>query len=189
MRLHSVVCCLHGRQGMEHLWSRAVATTGNQWQMRQGRDLLGTPANRLVTCCLSSIVEHLPNQEGVETSSCRTGCSGPLETALSQRRQICRAAPDEMRPHWGQVCRHSASLAHLRRFTLDDVSAFTARKSRCLHTMTELGTTGHRSDQPQVRILLCSKTSGGGNIEDVTTHRHRLDPDAVSAARGAWAGG
>jgi hypothetical protein len=26
-------CCLHGRQGMEHLWSRAVATGGNRWQM------------------------------------------------------------------------------------------------------------------------------------------------------------
>ena len=33
-------CCLHGRQGMEHLWSRAVATGGNRWQM-------GLPRKRL----------------------------------------------------------------------------------------------------------------------------------------------
>jgi hypothetical protein len=33
------VCCLHGRPRMEHLWSRAVATSGNRRQM-------GMPRNR-----------------------------------------------------------------------------------------------------------------------------------------------
>ena len=31
--LSSPASCLYGLQGMEHLWSRAVATSGNRWQM------------------------------------------------------------------------------------------------------------------------------------------------------------
>jgi hypothetical protein len=38
--LSPAACCLHGRQGMEHLWSRAVATGGNRSQM-------GLPRKRL----------------------------------------------------------------------------------------------------------------------------------------------
>jgi hypothetical protein len=38
VRLHPVVCCLHGRPRMEHLWSRAGATSGNWWQMGSPRN-------------------------------------------------------------------------------------------------------------------------------------------------------
>jgi hypothetical protein len=33
IRLDALVCCLHGRPRMEHLWRRAVATSGNRSQM------------------------------------------------------------------------------------------------------------------------------------------------------------
>jgi hypothetical protein len=34
VRLRSAVCCPHRRPRMEHLWSRAVATGGDPWQMQ-----------------------------------------------------------------------------------------------------------------------------------------------------------
>jgi hypothetical protein len=58
-------CCLHGRQGMEHLWSRAVATGGNRWQMGLPRKRLEQAKTVAMGC------DQLPGPQMVRGSTVR----------------------------------------------------------------------------------------------------------------------
>jgi hypothetical protein len=59
--------CLYGRQGMEQLWSRAVATSGNRWQVRGSRKPLRQAKTVAGGCHRLPIGAH--GKEGVDGSS------------------------------------------------------------------------------------------------------------------------
>jgi hypothetical protein len=58
VRLRLSLSCLHGRQRMEHLWSRAVATGGKRWQMGRPRKRLGQAKTVAVGCDQLPIGAH-----------------------------------------------------------------------------------------------------------------------------------
>src|SRR5688572_18404616 len=74
-------CCLHGRQGMEHLWSRAVATGGNRWQMGLPRKRLEQAKTVAMGC------DQLPGpqngKEGVDGSSPSEGSAKAPQNGAS----------------------------------------------------------------------------------------------------------
>jgi hypothetical protein len=78
-------CCLHGRQGMEHLWSRAVATGGNRWQMGLPRKRLEQAKTVAMGC------DQLPGPQNGKEGGRRfesvrglsvSSCSGPVSVVL-----------------------------------------------------------------------------------------------------------
>src|SRR5688572_9297932 len=81
--LSPAACCLHGRQGMEHLWSRAVATGGNRWQMGLPRKRLEQAKTVAMGC------DQLPGpQNGKE---CHEG--GPPAESCSARPRETKGGP------------------------------------------------------------------------------------------------
>jgi hypothetical protein len=67
------VCCLHGRQRMEHLWSRAGATGGNRSQMGGASKRVEQAKTVAVGCDRLPIGAH--GKEGVDGSSPSEGFS------------------------------------------------------------------------------------------------------------------
>jgi len=61
------VCCLYRRPWMEHLWSRAVATNGNRWQMGMPRKRQNQAKTIAAGCHWLPIGAH--GKEGVDGSS------------------------------------------------------------------------------------------------------------------------
>lgn len=73
--LAPAVCCLHGRQRMEQFWSRAVATSGNRWQMGTPRKRRNQAKTVAVGCDQLPIGAH--GKEGVDGSSPSEGSKIP----------------------------------------------------------------------------------------------------------------
>jgi hypothetical protein len=82
-------CCLHGRQGMEHLWSRAVATGGNRWQMGLPRKRLEQAKTVAMGC------DQLPGpqngKEGVSGSSPSEALQKPRKSGRFPSKELARA--------------------------------------------------------------------------------------------------
>jgi hypothetical protein len=62
---------------MEHLWSRAVATSGNRWQMGLPRKRLEQAKTVAVGCDQLPIGAH--GKEGVDAAIARSGARLPAE--------------------------------------------------------------------------------------------------------------
>ena len=77
--LAPAVCCLHGRQRMEQFWSRAVATSGNRWQMGTPRKRRNQAKTVAVGCDQLPIGAH--GKEGVDGSSPSEGSSKAPQSA------------------------------------------------------------------------------------------------------------
>ena len=84
------VCCLYGLQGMEHLWSRAVATGGNRWQTRRRRERPKQAKTVAMGCDQLPIGAH--GKEGVDGSSPSEGSANCL--------QICHLCRPDRRQDW-----------------------------------------------------------------------------------------
>ncbi len=84
--LAPAVCCLHGRQRMEQFWSRAVATSGNRWQMGTPRKRRNQAKTVAVGCDQLPIGAH--GKEGVDGSS---PSEGSAEAPHVRRFRVPRA--------------------------------------------------------------------------------------------------
>ena len=78
VRLLRAVCCLHKRQRMEHIWSQAVATSGNRWQIGTPRKRLNQAKTVAVGCDQLPIGAH--GKERVDGSSPSEGYVKSLQT-------------------------------------------------------------------------------------------------------------
>ena len=150
--------CSQRRQlGMEHLWSRAVATGGNRWQMGRPRKRLTEAQNVAVGCHRLRPGPH--GKEGVDGSrpsegSAKTpakrgflvqvhlhgpqrcGGSGARYGAFRVEKCLCQ---ERKRPHWARRGRLRASaVGSSNRYGKASTRAWRAcsRSGRCVRVRT-----------------------------------------------------
>ena len=82
---------------MEHLWSPAVATGGNRWQMERPRKRLQKAKTVAVGC--DQLPEAFHGKEGVDGSSPSEGFA-----KVPAHRHFTVACSSNTRTHFGHIC-------------------------------------------------------------------------------------